>query len=71
VPVSQVSDPRAAPASAHPGRLGRGPAGDHAALQLVATSLCEDGGGDVDNRLNLHVATRAWQVLWGSPGGAP
>lgn len=27
--------------------------------------------GDVDNRLNLHVATRAWQVLQGSAGGPP
>jgi sugar diacid utilization regulator len=27
--------------------------------------------GDVDSRLNLHVATRAWQVLWGSSGRVP
>jgi DNA-binding PucR family transcriptional regulator len=27
--------------------------------------------GDVDSRLNLHVATRAWRVLEGSPGRAP
>jgi sugar diacid utilization regulator len=27
--------------------------------------------GDVDQRLNLHVATRAWQVLHGSSGRAP
>jgi sugar diacid utilization regulator len=27
--------------------------------------------GDVDSRLNLHVASRAWQVMQGSPGRAP
>jgi len=27
--------------------------------------------GDVDSRLNLHVATRAWRVMQGSPGRAP
>ena len=27
--------------------------------------------GDVDNRLNLHIATRAWQVLQVSAGGPP
>jgi len=40
VPVSQqVSDPRAAPAPPHPGRSGRGPAGDQAALQRRMSQL--------------------------------